>query len=179
MSVWGQANDAAHAMARQLGDRVPPMLRQTLELNLFGLRQVPMILYCRPRVVRLDAEACEVLVPLRWRTRNHLGSMYFGALAVGADVAGGFLARHHIERQAAPIDLIFKTFSAEFLRRPTGDVLTRCAAGTALSALAKQAAETGTRVEQTVDLEATVPAASAEAVARFRLQISLKVRGRH
>ena len=36
----------------------------------------------------MDARALRIRIPLGWRTRNHLGSMYFGALATGADLVG-------------------------------------------------------------------------------------------
>ncbi len=39
----------------------------------------------------MSAKALRIRIPLGWRTRNHLGSMYFGALATGADLVGGLL----------------------------------------------------------------------------------------
>ena len=68
------------------------LFKSNLELYLFSFFKVPMLFYCRPRIVALDDEKVEIRLPLRRRTKNHLNSMYFGALAVGADVAGGFIA---------------------------------------------------------------------------------------
>ena len=49
------------------------LLRETLFVRLFSLR-VPVLLFLGPRVERLDEERCEVSIPLRWRSRNHVGS---------------------------------------------------------------------------------------------------------
>ena len=46
-------------------------------------------------------------MPLRRRTKNHLGSMYFGVLAVGADITGGFLAMEPIQESGRNITLNF------------------------------------------------------------------------
>ena len=58
----------------------------------FGILKVPLIWYCRPKVIEHTDEKIEIKIALKRRTRNHLGSMYFGVLAVGADITGGFLA---------------------------------------------------------------------------------------
>ncbi|HEY8887948.1 MAG TPA: DUF4442 domain-containing protein, partial [Gallionella sp.] len=57
----------------------------TLGLRLFGFAKIPMMLYVRPSVMEISNERVVVRIPLTRRTRNHLGSMYFGALSVGAD----------------------------------------------------------------------------------------------
>ena len=64
-------------------------LKATLMLRAFGLFKIPMILFVGPRVVEMNAERCVLKIPLGYRTRNHLGGMYFGTLATGADCAAG------------------------------------------------------------------------------------------
>jgi len=58
--------------------------------------------------------------------------MYFGVLAVGADVTGGFLAMRYIQASTSKIALIFKDFKAEFLKRAEGDVHFVCEDGIAI-----------------------------------------------
>jgi acyl-coenzyme A thioesterase PaaI-like protein len=117
-----------------------------------------------------------VRIPLRRRTRNHLGSMYFGVLCAGADCAGGALAMSLIRRQREPISLVFKDFNAEFLKRAEGDVDFCCTQGTEITELVLLAATSGERVERQIEVIATVPALSNEPVARFKLTLSLKKR---
>jgi acyl-coenzyme A thioesterase PaaI-like protein len=150
--------------------------RATIWLRLFGLTSVPMLAYVRPSVVAISANRVVVRIPLRRRTRNHLGSMYFGALSVGADCAAGAIAMHLILQQRKPISLIFKDFDAEFLKRAEGDVDFCCEQGVEIAELVAQAAASDERVERQVEVIATVPSLSDEPVARFKLTISLKRR---
>ena len=89
---------------------------------LFGLTRIPLIFYCRPKVVSISDTRLEVKIKLNRRTKNHLNSMYFGVLSVGADVTGGFLAMKFIRESQSEIALIFKDFHADFLKRAEGDV---------------------------------------------------------
>ena len=140
----------------------------------FGILKVPLIWLCRPKVVEHTDERLEVRIALRRRTKNHLGSMYFGALAVGADVTGGFLAMDPIVESGRNINLIFKDFKADFLRRPEGDVHFFCNDGLAIRELVTKAIESGERHNYKMNIEATVPSLSDEVVARFELTLSLK-----
>ena len=91
--------------------------RATLMIRIFGFMKIPLISYVRPSVVAVDEEKIVVKIPFRRRNRNHLNSMYFGALCVGADCTGGLLAMKYIEERAERIALVFKDFQADFLKR--------------------------------------------------------------
>src|SRR5512135_98291 len=150
-----------------LSKLIPDTTRATLALRLFGLAKVPMLLYSGASIAELSPERTVVRIPLRRRTRNHLGSMYFGALCVGADCAAGALAMHLIRQQSRPISLVFKDFHAEFLKRAEGDVEFHCCQGREITDLVAQAAAAEERVERQIDVIATVPALGVEPVARF------------
>ncbi len=135
-----------------------------------------MIFYVRPRVVDLTPERIMVMVPLRRRNKNYLiNGMYFGALSVGADCAGGLLAFKLIREEYPGVTLVFKNFRADFLKRADGDVLFTCTQGKEIARLVAAAARTGERVEMPVEVVATVPDRYGdEPVARFILTLSLK-----
>ena len=59
------------------------------KLFLLGFFKIPIIGFTRPKLITIDEENISVKIKLNRRTKNHLNSMYFGALAVGADIAGG------------------------------------------------------------------------------------------
>lgn len=143
----------------------------------FALFKVPLILYLKPTVVRLDGETAEIKVKLKRRSKNHLNSMYFGALAIGADVAGGLVAMHaiHLEKQAmAPV---FKSVQAEFLRRPEADVHFTCRDGAAVREMVRRAAASGERETMPIRINATTPVLSGDdPVATFELQLSVKLK---
>ena len=143
-------------------------------IRLFGLTKVPMIWYCRPKVIEHIDEKIEIKIPLRRRTKNHLGSMYFGVLAVGADITGGFLAMDPIQESGRKIALIFKDFKADFLKRPEGDVHFICNDGAAIKELVDKAANSTERFNYKLNIDAVVPSISSEVVAKFELTLSLK-----
>ncbi len=153
------------------------LLRETALLRLVGLR-IPMILFVGPRVVRLDDQSCVLDIPLTWRTKNRLiGAMYFGALCVGADLAGGLPAARLILTRHRSMRLVFGELKAEFLKRADGDVrFENRDAGRVADAVARAAA-TGERVTVPVEVVATVPAKYGdEPVARFSMSLSLKMK---
>jgi hypothetical protein len=100
--------------------------------------------------------------------------MYFGVLAVGADITGGFLAMDPIQESGRKITLIFKDFKADFLKRPEGDVHFICRDGLAIKELVKTATNSGERHNYKLNIEATVPSLSPDVVAKFELTLSLK-----
>jgi acyl-coenzyme A thioesterase PaaI-like protein len=148
--------------------------RETLSLRWFGLTKIPLLLYVGVSVAEVSPERMVVRIPLRRRTRNHLGSMYFGALCIGADVAPGAYAMYLIRQQPVRISMVFKDFQAEFLKRAEGDVDFCCNQGKEIAELVAQAAASDERVERQLDVIATVPSLSEEPVAKFKLTISLK-----
>ena len=146
----------------------------TWKLRLFGLTRIPLIFFCGPRVVRITETSLEVKIKFNRRTRNHLNSMYFGVLSVGADVTGGFLAMEYIRASKSNMSLIFKDFRADFLKRAEGDVHFICTEGTEIRALIQKSEETGKRESMPVHIAATVPSISPELVAKFVLTLSIK-----
>src|SRR3990167_2446880 len=110
-------------------------IKDTLRLWLFGLVKVPMIFWVRPKVIVLDQHKAEVKIPLCRRTKNHLGSMYFGALCVGADLAGGIQLVRILGTKINKVSFVFKDFQAEFLKRPEADVHFCSEAGALIEAL--------------------------------------------
>lgn len=157
---------------------LPASFRDTMGVRLWAWAKIPLLAYTRPAVIELTNERIVVKLPLSRRNRNHLGSMYFGALCVGADTAGGLMAFRLIQKSGKKISLIFKDFQAEFLKRPEGgDVYFTCTDGEVIRDLVDRVIATGERHNATVRVTATVPAvAPDEPVAQFVLTLSLKMK---
>ena len=143
-------------------------------IRLFGFTKVAMIYYCKPKVIHVDNESLEIKIPLNRRTKNHINSMYFGALSVGADITGGFLALPPIQKSKRKIVLLFKDFNAKFLKRAESDVHFICKDGKAVSDLVNKAIETGERQNYTLHIIARTPKISDDNVAEFDLTLSIK-----
>ena len=158
---------------------MPPVLqrlKQTFGMRLFGWLKIPLLASVRPSVVELSESRCVIRVPLRRWTRNHLGSMYFGALAIGADCAGGMLAMEQIKRTGGKVSLVFKSFQASFLKRPESDVFFICEDGQAIRDQVRRALESEERITEPMHIQAAVKLADGtfEPVAEFTLELSLK-----
>jgi len=150
--------------------------KQTLTLRLLGFLKIPLLGSVRPSVVAMDGTRCVIRVPLRRWTKNHLGSMYFGALAIGADCAGGIMAVELIRRKGAAVSLVFKSFHAEFLKRPESDVYFICEEGARISDLVDRTLASEVRLGEMITIVAAVlaPDGGYEPVARFQLELTLK-----
>ena len=146
----------------------------TWMIRLFGFSKVAMIAYCRPSVIYFDDKKLEIKIPINTRTKNHINSMYFGALSVGADITGGFLALPSIQKSKRKITLLFKDFNAQFLRRAESDVHFICEDGIEVSKLVNKAIETQERQNYTLKIIAKTPKVSNDIVAEFRLTLSIK-----
>ncbi len=144
------------------------VFKETLALRAWAAKNVPMIGYVRPKVTHVDDDGVTICIPLTRRTKNHLRSMYFGALQVGADLAAGFMALRHAK---GPISFVFKDADAKFVRRAEADVEFACRDGPAIRQTVDEALRTGKRTEVPVHVEAT---AAGEVVAQFTLTLSLK-----
>jgi acyl-coenzyme A thioesterase PaaI-like protein len=150
------------------------LFRETVLVRLLGLK-IPALAWCSPVVERLDDEACDVRIPLGWRTKNHLGSMYVGVLCAGADLASGLHAFRLIRTRYPDVKLVFADLRADFLKRADGDVVFHGGQGLEVAAAMEKAVATGERVTIPVQITATVPSKyGEEPVARFTLGLSLK-----
>lgn len=142
----------------------------------FGHFKVAMIGYLRPRLIKLSDTDIIICLPLRRRSRNHLNSMYFGALAVGADLAGGLHGFYHANLAQCKVSLAFKSFQAQFLRRPESDVYFVCTSGDTVKQMIEESKVTKQRINKAINIKAyTDYLTQPEEVADFILELSLKV----
>lgn len=150
--------------------------KETAAVRALGLR-IPLLLFVGPRVIELDDEGAAILVPLNWRTRNHVGSLYVGTMAAAADLASGMNAFSLIRSRHRRIVPVFKYANMEFLKRADGDTVFRTRDGRRIAVAMEEAERTGERVTLPVEVLATVPSRYGdEPVARFTMGLSVKKR---
>jgi hypothetical protein len=142
-------------------------------LFLLSYFKIPLIGFVRPKLKVLNDEECSVLIPLRRRSKNHLNSMYFGALAIGADLAGGLHAFYFAECRELKIALAFKDVKATFFKRAETNILFKSVDGALMKAALKESLEVGKRVNQPIIVKAIN--SENEVVAEYLLTISIKV----
>jgi acyl-coenzyme A thioesterase PaaI-like protein len=143
------------------------------KLFLLGLVRIPIIGFVRPKLISINNEEIVVSIALRRRTKNHLNSMYFGALAVGADVAAGILAYYHSEILQRKTSLAFKAMKAEFLKRAESDIRFVCSEGKRIENMLQTCISSGERQNESITVYALNNL--GEQVAVFEMILSLKV----
>ncbi|MFY2508642.1 DUF4442 domain-containing protein [Vibrio pectenicida] len=154
---------------------ISTLAKANIYLKLFGFFKVPLIWLCRPKILRLDEQIVEIKIPLKRKTKNHLNSMYFGVLAIGADVAGGFMAMNKAKSRGHTVSLAFKAVDGQFHKRPESDVHFSCHDGELIDAMLDETIATGQRVNKQVKITATCPKLhGSEPMAEFLLTLSLK-----
>ena len=108
-----------------------------------------------------------VSISLNRRSKNHLGSMYFGAFAAGADCAGGLMAMKLIKESGQEVSLAFKDFKADFLKRAEGDTHFVCEQGKEIRSMIDEVLSSGERINRTISAYAVCPTKSNEPVANL------------
>jgi hypothetical protein len=148
-------------------------IKFTALINLFSLLKLPLLAFVTPEFTEFTDEKCVVKIRLGYRTRNHLNSMYFGALAMGAELSIAAAAIQAIQDSGQRIDFIFKDFEAKFLKRGDAHVLFICDQVADVRALVQTAAASNKRSEQTFQgFARTVN--SEEPIMTYRLTLSVK-----
>ena len=146
--------------------------RAQKQLFLLGMLKIPMIGFVRPRIISINDQKAVLKVRLKRRTRNHLKSMYFGAMAVGADLAAGLHTYYLAGDDAQRMSFVFKSISAEFHKRAETDAFFVCNDGEKLSKAIRESIESGERVHQNVQV--LVLNTADEVVATFDMTVSFR-----
>ena len=151
----------------------PPSLRRMQWiLFLLGQLKIPMIGFARPRIIEMNDQKVIIKIRLRRRTRNHLGSMYFGALVVGADLAGAIHSVYFTGGKG--MSMAFKSMQAEFLKRAEEDVFFESNDGATIKEMIEESRNTGERLNRMVEVAAKN--IKGELVAHFKMEISIKMK---
>lgn len=143
-------------------------------LFLLSRFKIPMIGFTRPKLLLLNDTDVEVKIRLRRRTKNHLKSMYFGALAVGADVAAGIHTFYFSEKLGKKVSFAFKGMNAEFIKRAESDIIFKCSQGELIKSAIEQSDREKARVNETVVVNAIDN--QGEIVAKFDMIVSVRVK---
>ncbi len=153
------------------------MFKDNLFLSLYAWTKIPLIGFCSPKVIEASDTRTVLKVKLGFRTKNHLGAMYFGALAIGSELCIAMLAVKKIKESGERIDFLFKDYKADFLKRAEGDVHFICDEAQVVVDQINEAKNSSERINRTMTAYAIVPSVSVtEKVATFALTLSVKRR---
>lgn len=152
--------------------------KANLRFKLVGLFKIRLIGFVGAKLHSYSEEKTVVKVPLNRRTKNHLGSMYFGALATGADVTGAWIAFDYLAKTKAKVSIVFKDTKAEFLKRADGDVYFTTINGPEVVRIFNETRADKQRKNLEIEVIATVPDKyGSEPVAKFTMTLSMRAKG--
>lgn len=141
-----------------------------------ALIKIPLLAFAWPEVQEIGLERSQLMIPCNYRTKNHLNSVYFGALCMGAEAV---IALHVLDeiRKEGRVDFLFKDFKAQFLKRAESNVVFVCEQGQSVREMVKTARSTKERQTMTFNSYAMTPDKTGdEKVAEFSLTLSVKSR---
>jgi len=142
------------------------------KLCLLGLFKIPVVGFVRPRLISIDDDRVVVRIKLRRRTKNHLNSMYFGVLSVGADVAGGIHVFYFSELVGTKVSFAFKGMKADFIKRAETGVIFQSDEGGLVRSAIEMSKKSGERVNQPISVLAKDM--NDQVVATFEMIVSVK-----
>lgn len=152
-------------------------LKLTAFVNFYGLIKIPLVLFVNPRVVEASEKRFVIKIPLNYRTKNHLNSMYFGAMGIGAELSIAAAAVVAISESKKKIDFVFKDFTANYLKRAAGDVHFICDEADVVRGLIEEAKTNPERIERKLKGYAVVPSVNlTEAVMTYEMTLSVRNR---
>lgn len=144
-------------------------------LWLFGLFKIPMIGFVSPKIVQLDNEKIVIRIGHKRRSINHLGSIYLGALVIGADLAAGFHAFAMGKELNKNISIVFKNIRGDFHSRPMSDVYFVGSDGLKIKSMIESSIKTGERYTEDILISVyTKYPEDPEHIADFTLGLSVK-----
>ncbi len=142
------------------------------QLFLLAKFKIPMLGYTGVRLLELNKTTVKVKIKLKRRTKNHLNSMYFGALAVGADVAAGIHAFYFANIYSTKVSFAFKGMNCEFFKRAESDCVFISEDGKKVEEAILLSIKTKERVNETTHV--SVYNNLNELVATFNMIVSVK-----
>lgn len=152
-------------------------LKTTAFIQLYGLFKIPLVLFVSPRVVEATDQKFVLKIPLKRRNKNHLNSMYFGALGIGAELSIAAAAVMAIVESKQKIDFVFKDYKAEYMKRADGHVHFVFEDVASVKSLIEEARTNPNRIERKFKGHAVVPSKSeTEPVMTYELTLSVKNR---
>ena len=149
----------------------------TFRLWAFALLKIRLVLFLRPRVCRVSEHCLALRIRLNRRTRNHYGSMYFGALVIGAELIPGILSIVLAEKLGKRVSLLTTCIKAEFTKQATGDVIFTCSEGVVIEQhILASAAQNRPKVADIRVFAHRDSAQGGEAIAMFWFSVRIRAK---
>jgi hypothetical protein len=86
----------------------------------FLLWKLPLAWLAGLRITYLDSRGCEIRMRHSFWNKNPFGSMYFAAMAMGAEMSTGLPAYTHLRRRRQSVSLLLSGMEAVYHKKAVG-----------------------------------------------------------
>jgi len=152
------------------------LLKRNATIWILSFLKLPLLFYIRPVVTKYDEKICHIKVKLKRRSQNHLNSMYFGALTMGAELSIAAIAVFEIRGLKKPIDFIFKDFKCQFIKRADTDVIFISESNLEVKQMLLDTLKSKERIERTLNGKAVSDKNPELVFMTYSLTLSVKAR---
>lgn len=94
--------------------------------RLFLFLKIPLAFIAGIRLNQVSKEACSLSLRHRWWNQNPFKSIYFGAMAMCAEISTGLLVMNRIQAENANVSMLVTNMKADFTKKATGKITFTC-----------------------------------------------------
>src|SRR4051812_35927673 len=105
------------------------LVKNPFKFRMFLLSNLPSAFFSGVRVISVDEEKCEVVVPFKWFTRNPFHSTYFACLSMAAEMSTGVLAMASVYGRKPRVSMLVLKVNGDYMKKATGRTLFTCNQG--------------------------------------------------
>lgn len=124
------------------GQRYANDVLNPLKFRFEMFRKLPSIFFWGAKVLSIDSERCEILVPYRWTTQNPFKSIYFAAQCGVGEISTGLMLDAMLRGRGSWSMLVID-FNAKFTKKAISGVTYTCEDGLKIEKAIADAEKTG------------------------------------
>lgn len=99
------------------------------KFRFYLLSKIPLAFIAGVRLENLSESQCSLSLRHSWWNQNPFRSIYFGALAMCAEISTGLLLLSRIQRSGESISMLVTSMKADFVKKAKGKIIFTCALG--------------------------------------------------
>lgn len=149
-------------------------LTSPVAFNLFLLTKLPSAFFAGLKIQALSEKVAVISVRQKWFNKNPFHSIYFGMLAMAAEVSTGILCIGNLYKRKPAVSMLVVKNEGFFYKKATGKILFLCEDGDKVIAAVEQSIQSGEGTTVTCNSKGTNEA--GELVAEFNFTWSFKAK---
>ena len=151
-------------------------LTHPIKFRIFLLTKLPAAFFAGLKVERLSEEVAAISVRQKWFNKNPFHSIYFGVLAMAAEVSTGILCMSSLYNRKPAVSMLVTRNEGFFYKKAIGKIVFICLDGALVNNAVEQSILTGEGV--TVVCNSKGVNDTGEIVAEFNFTWSFKAKSR-